>query len=139
MTITVEDVAIELGRPTPTTGSGQAMQWQSWIERAQRQIQARAEKLGVDFASLDPFAVDDVVLYAVARRVSRPVDGAESVTEQVSVDDGSVSDTRKFPVGQGDIYFLDQWWRDLGLMPMDGRIGSLRIGVPSWRMPKVGM
>lgn len=139
MAVTVEDVAIELGRPTPAVGSSQAMQWQSWIERAQRQIHARAEKLGVDFASLDPFAVDDVVLYAVARRVSRPVDGAESVTEQVSVDDGSVTDTRKFPVGQGDIYFLDQWWRDLGLMPMAGRIGSMRIGVPSWRMPKVGM
>lgn len=139
MAITVEDVAIELGRPTPTPGSGQAKQWQSWIERAERAIRSRADRLGVAFESLDVGVVDDVILYAVVRRATRPVDGAESVTEQVSVDDGSVTDTRRYPTSHGDIYFLDQWWRNLGLMPMDGRIGSMRIGVPSWRMPKVGM
>jgi len=139
MAVTIDMVAIELGRPTPASDSIDAAQWATWIDRAERAIRLRADRLGVTFESLDVDAVNDVILYAVVRRATRPVDGAESVTEQVSVDDGSVTDTRKFPVGQGDIYFLDQWWRDLGLMPMGGRIGSMRIGVPSWRMPKVGM
>lgn len=139
MAVTIDMVAIELGRPTPAPDSLDAAQWATWIDRAERAIRLRADRLGVAFESLDVDAVNDVILYAVVRRATRPVDGAESATEQVSVDDGSVTDTRKFPVGQGDIYFLDQWWRDLGLMPMAGRIGSMCIGVPSWRMPKVGM
>ena len=140
MAITVEDVAIELGRPTPTPGSGQDRQWQSWIERAERAIRLRADRLGVAFESLDVDAVNDVILYAVVRRATRPVDGAESVTESVTVDAGTVNDTRRYPAGgQGDVFFLDSWWALLGLMPRAGRARSIRLGVPVWRTPRQGM
>lgn len=137
MAVTPQDVAIELGRSTPTPE--QAERWSRWIARADRAIRTRAERMGVDFASLDPLVVDDVVLYAVVRRESRPVDGAESVTDRVTVDDGTVDETRKFPTGQGDMFFLDEWWRLLGLMPRRGVVGSFRIGIPGHRLPKVGM
>ena len=140
MTITVDNVAVELGRPTPDMNSIDAKQWLSWIDRAYRAVNTRAARLGVDVSSINPDTLDDVVLYAVARRVGRPVDGAESVTEQVSVDDAQASDTRKYPTGQGDIFFLDSWWALLGLGESGrGRVGSIRVGVPSWRLPRAGL
>lgn len=140
MAVTIEMVAIELGRSTPAPDSIDATQWATWIDRAERAIRLRADRLGVAFESLDAEAVDDVILYAVVRRATRPVDGAESVTESVTVDAGTVNDTRRYPAGgQGDLFFLDTWWALLGLMPRAGRARSIRLGVPGWRTPRQGM
>ena len=107
MAVTIEMVAIELGRSTPAPDSIDATQWATWIDRAERAIRLRADRLGVAFESLDAEAVDDVILYAVVRRATRPVDGAESVTESVTVDAGTVNDTRRYPAGgQGDLFSL---------------------------------
>lgn len=113
--VTPEDIADELGRPTPSPDTQQWRQWSSWIDRALRAIVRRAEKVGVSYETLDPEAVSDVIIQAVARRATRPVDGAESTTDQVAVDDGSVNQTRRYGTGLGDIHFLDAWWDDLGL------------------------
>ena len=75
MAVTIEMVAIELGRSTPAPDSIDATQWATWIDRAERAIRLRADRLGVAFESLDAEAVDDVILYAVVRRATRPVDG----------------------------------------------------------------
>ena len=139
MAVTVADVAVELDRPTPEPDSSEFKRLSAWIARAVRAIGARAELRGVDVYALNPDLVDDVVMYAVVRRASRPVDGAESVTEQASVDDGSVSDTRRFPAAQGDMFILDAWWALLGLAEPRGRVGSMRLGVPSWRIPRQGL
>ncbi len=139
MAVNVGDIATELGRSTPPTAQ-QEQQWSGWIERAYRTIARRAESLGRDMASLDAMLVDDVVIYVVARRASQPADGAESITEQASVDDGSVSETRRFgPKGYVDLFFLDQWWQMLGLSLPQSRIGSIRLGVPVWRTPRSGL
>lgn len=130
MAVTPSDIATELGRPTPASDDPQYRQWEQWIDRAQRAIARRADRLNVSFGSLDPQTVDDVVIYAVVRRHSRPVDGAESTTDQVAVDDGSVNQTRRYGQAQGDIHFLDQWWEDLGLVeaPVTEWSGSIGYG-----------
>lgn len=126
MAVTPEDIAVELGRTAPTEGTPTFLQWNAWIDRALRTIDRRAVSLGATRAALDPEAVDDVVTYAVVRRATRPVDGAESTTDQVSVDDGSVNQTRRWSAGAGDIHFLDQWWELLGLSePVGEWAGSI--------------
>ena len=126
MAVTPETIAVELGRTAPEQDSPTYKQWESWIARALRTIHRRADSLGVDPATLDHDAVDDVVTYAVARRTGRPVDGAESTTDQVSVDDGSINQTRRYGVGQGDIHFLEDWWALLGLAePVGEWAGSI--------------
>lgn len=115
ITVTPADIATELGRPEPPSDSVQWRQWQSWIGRAYRAIERRARLVGVDPDELDFSTVEDVVIYAVAYRATRPSDGAESTTYQANVDDGSVSRTRRYGQGKGDLYFLDEWWDMLGL------------------------
>ena len=132
MAVTPDDIAVELGRATPLDQTTRE-QWASWIARAYRKVERRAERMGVDYATLDPDTVDDVVTYAVARRASRPLGGAESVTDQVSVDDGSVNQTRRYASGQGDLYFLDQWWADLGLLHRRRAFSVRMAGRPGYR------
>lgn len=139
MAVTVDDIAIELGRPTPVENSLDWDRWSRWIARAYRAIEARCVTLGKEFSSLDEDTVDDVVTYAVIRRIGLPVDGAESITEQAAVDDGSVSETRRYPSTSGDLFFFDNWWAMLGLVRREGRVGSMRLGVPSWRLPREGL
>lgn len=127
MAVTAQKVAVELGRPTPPAESDQRMQWDSWIGQAERAIRRRATRLGTTIEALPVEDVEDVVLWAVVRRISRPADGAESTTDQVQVDDGSVNKTRRYGAGHGDIHILDQWWEILGLVePLaDGWSGSI--------------
>lgn len=113
MAVTPGDIAGELDR---TLSPSLQIQWGGWILQAERAIARRAERMGVDPASLDPGTVDDVVTWAVVRRATRPVDGAESATDQLGVDDGSWNQTRRYGRAQGDIHFLDAWWDDLGLL-----------------------
>lgn len=113
--VTHAEIAAELGRVEPVAGDPVHVQWSVWIDRAYRVIRARATRLGVPYASLDEDAVDDVVVYAVVRRATRALDGAESTTDLVSVDDASWNRTRRYQTGMGDMHFLDEWWGYLGL------------------------
>lgn len=119
MAVTVEDIAVELGRPTPVDVTT-AGQWSKWIDRAVRLIAERAASLGVDVSSLDPDAVDDVVTQAVALRALAPADGAEQVTEQASVDDTQVQKSRRYGRTASGPIFLDEWWARLGLSAATG-------------------
>ena len=131
-TITPADIALELERPAPEQGDLTYLLWERWIARAVRAIEARAALLRVPADSLAPSVVDDVVTYAVVRRASRPVDGAESTTDRLGVDVGSWDQTRRYPRSEGDIFILDGWWAQLGLVLPDGDhwSGSLVYGAP---------
>lgn len=115
MAVLPSDIGVELDR-TVTSGSALWNQWASWIQQAERAISRRAERMGVDPATLDPETVDDVITWAVVRRATRPVDGAQSTSDQLGVDDGAWNHTRNYGQAQGDIHFLDAWWDELGLL-----------------------
>lgn len=105
MAVTPADIAVELGRATPGVSTPEYAQWQSWIDRAYRAIERRRERLGADEPPTE--TVDDVVTLAVARKVLNPR-GAESITEQVGVDDGNVQETARYRNAGVDI--TDEWW-----------------------------
>jgi hypothetical protein len=105
--VTPNDVAIETGIvPDITTEA----RWASWINRAERQIQRRADRLGILFSGLDPQTVDDVVLLAVSAHARNP-EGVDTV--DVSVDDGRVS--RRYRKSAGEVSIYEHWWESLGL------------------------
>lgn len=108
--VTPGTIATALGRPTPAEGSVQWAQWDMWIDDAERAIHRRADRLGIDFASLDPEDVDFVIREAVVARARNP----ESFTSvDVKIDDGSVS--KRFGSGASTIAIDDDWWDLLGL------------------------
>lgn len=115
MSVTVDDIALELGRATPEAASIEARQWARWIDRAVWLIEARAERLGVDPSTLDAETVDAVVTLAVVAHVQHP---DNSTRVSVAVDDASVQ--REYRTSQGRITIEDQWWADLGLVDMSG-------------------
>lgn len=121
MAVTLEDIAVELGRATPDTGSIEARQWQRWIDRAVTLINARADRLGVDPATLDPAVVDAVVTLAVVAHARRP---DNSTQVDVAIDDGRVS--KRYETSQGRVTILDEWWVDLGLVG-ESAVGSFRM------------
>ena len=104
MAVTPNDVATELGRPTPLDATTVA-QWQSWIDRAVRLIERRAAALSVDYLTLDEQTVDDVVLLAVVEYARNP-EGVD--TYDISVDDGRES--RRYRHSTGRITITDEWW-----------------------------
>lgn len=120
MAVTPDDIAVELGRPTPVQEPTRT-QWETWIDRTYRAIERRAENLGIDYGSLDPQLVDDVVILAVSAHAERPTSETQ-VT--VSADDGSVS--RQYRSSQGRVVILDEWWVDLGLTAASD-VYSLRL------------
>lgn len=128
-TVTPGDIAAELGRTAPDQDSEQWTQWERWIDRAEATIARRAVRCGKTLESLDRDALDEVVVYVVISLVGRPVDGAMSVSEQVSVDDGSVNQSRQYARGYGDVLVRDEWWEILGLCR---RRGAFTIR-PRWR------
>lgn len=130
MAVTPDDIAVELGRVTPAVDSPQFAQWQKWIDRAYMLIQERAARLGVDYSTLDVATVDDVVAMAVAKRALVPLDGADSSTRQVAVDDASMSETRSYRSGKVDLPFFDDWWDRLGLAS-GTRVRSIRLSASS--------
>lgn len=115
MAVTPEMIAVELGRTAPAQDSTTYAQWDSWIKRATSEIERRAEKRGVAFNAIDPDAVDEVVLRAVTRLARGPADGAEQVSDQVSVDDGSRMQSRRYGARDRDSLIADQWWDIVGL------------------------
>ena len=119
--VTPDDIAVALGRPSPAPDSAEYKQWQLWIGDAQMLIQAR---LG-DLTALDPDVLAYVVREAVVAQVRRPDD---ATMVDVSVDDGRVSKT--YRSGAGRVTIQDQWW-DL-LSPSDSKSGAFSI-TPSGR------
>lgn len=124
MTVTPDDIAVELGRPTPVDAST-AAQWQSWIDRAVRQIDRRATYLGVDVLTLDAQTVDDVVLLAVSQHARNP-EGVD--TYDVSVDDGRES--RRYRHSKGELMITDLWWGWLFPSFTSGAFSTQTYGEP---------
>lgn len=124
MAVIPSDVAVELGRPTPLD-SATELQWHSWISRAERLIERRAERLGVDFSTLDADLVDDVVLLAVAEHARNP-EGVD--TYDISVDDGRES--RRYRHSTGRITITDEWWGWLFPSSVQGAFTTLTYGEP---------
>lgn len=105
MTVTPSQIADELGRTTPDAPT--VAQWQIWIDRAYRLIQAR---LGAGYASLDPGLVDDVVSEAVAAHVRAWRPTSES-RYAVAVDDGR--EERSYSKDVGAFSISDDLWARL--------------------------
>lgn len=116
MSVSPDDIAIALGRPTPSPSDPEDLQWQMWISDAEMLIEAR---LG-DLSELDQTKLDYVVREAVVAQVKRP-DDATQVT--VAVDDASSS--RTYRTGAGRVTIRDEWW-DL-LSPTDSGSGAFSI------------
>jgi hypothetical protein len=107
MAVYIDDVAVELARPTPD--SPVAGQWVSWIARAYRLIENR---LGADaYAAADSTLVDDVVLMAVVEHVRAWRETPEQ-SRTVSVDDTSV--TSQYARSAGLLTIPDNLWPILG-------------------------
>lgn len=123
MAVTVANVAVALGRETPTEGSVEANQWEMWIDDALMLIEAR---LG-DPALLNQQNLDYVVREAVAAQVRRP-DDATSV--EVAVDDGRVS--KRYSTSRGRVFIRDEWWKLLD--PASGKGQAFAVDLA----PRVG-
>jgi hypothetical protein len=98
--VTLETIAVELGRPTPSLDSVEGRQWQAWIDEALFLIGRR-----LTLADLDEATVDYVVKHAVVAMARNP-DSATTV--DVAVDDGRVS--RRYSSSAGHVSILDAWW-----------------------------
>ena len=105
--ITPEDIAVELGRPTPAADSTEFAQWSTWINDARYLI---GKRLG-DLALLDQGDVNYVVRMAVAEHARHP---GNETQRTVSVDDGSTSMTYRSGVGR--VVIPDELW---GLLDPD--------------------
>ena len=102
---TIDQVAAELGRSTPGSGSPEGLQWQQWLDRVERAISARFVASGlvlfeqVSLGQPDGETVADVEVAAVARKARNP-EGLTSTT--VSIDDGSITRRRDGVPNAGD-------------------------------------
>lgn len=105
MAVTPADVAVTLGRPTPSEGSPEFAQWELWISYATRAIERRAERLHLTLANLNADDLDMVVRESVAAKIKNP--DAVRRTE-VAVDDGRVSKDHSSSSGQ--VTITDDWW-----------------------------
>ena len=115
MAVTPGTIAVAMGVAAPEPNSIQWQQWQLWIDDAGMLIENRAEKLGVDLATVDELKRDYVIREAVVAQVKKP-DDATQVT--ISVDDATSS--RTYQSGKGRVTILDEWWSLLGLVELSG-------------------
>lgn len=97
--VTPEEIAVALGRPTPTELD--RAQWLVWIGDAEILIE---DRMG-DLAALDQKRLAYVIRNAVSAMVQRP-DSATQV--DVAVDDGRVS--KRYSSSTGKVTILDDWW-----------------------------
>ena len=114
MAVTPDKIAVALGVTAPEPDSITWQQWYLWIDDATMLIENRAEKLGIDLATIGGAKLDYVIREAVVAQVKKP-DDATQVT--VSVDDASTS--RSYQSGKGRVTILDEWWAMLGLVETD--------------------
>lgn len=117
MSVTPNDIAVELGRTAPDPASAEYAQWELWIADARFLI---GKRLG-DITQLDQPTVDYVVRQAVAAHVKRPDDATQV---SVGVDDGNVSKT--YRSGRGRVEILDEWWTLLAPADSSSRAFSIR-------------
>lgn len=127
MAVTPAIIATALGLTAPS--STQEAQWQIWIGDATRAIVRRAERLSIDFATLNSEDVDYVVREAVIAHIRNPDDATQV---SVSVDDGSVS--RSYRSSHGRVTILDDWWELLGLVGVKGSAYSVKVS-STWDIP----
>lgn len=99
MSVTPEEVGIEIGIPTPS--AEQLIQWQSWIEQAYYLIERR---YGAGYSVPSAADADYVVLMVVSAHARHP-DG--STRTDVQVDDARIS--KQFTTSYGRVT-LDDWW-----------------------------
>lgn len=122
MSVTVDDIAVELGRATPDEST--AAQWNLWLSDALLLIKARLVGTGANqvatLGDLDPETLDYVVRQAVVAQVKRPDDATQV---DVRVDDGQVAKTYRSSAGR--VTIRDEWW-DL-LSPTTSRSGAFSI------------
>lgn len=114
MAVIPADIAVALGRTTPTAGSPEESQWQMWIDDALMLIQIRIDSIDPT-PTVDELRMDYVIREAVVAHVRNP-DNATQVT--VSVDDASSS--RQYRTSYGRVRILDEWWALLGLAGSGG-------------------
>jgi hypothetical protein len=117
MAVTPDDIAVELGRATPSADDIQYAQWERWISDALMLISAR---LG-DLAELDQDRLDYVVRLAVSAHVRRPDDATQVA---VTVDDGTMSKT--YRTSRGRVEIIDDWWALLAPTDTTGKAFSIR-------------
>jgi hypothetical protein len=98
LTVTADDIGVELGR---TLTDAETRQADKWIAQALAII---TKKVG-DIARLDSEMVEYVVVQMVAERFRRPADGATQV--QVSVDDAS--SLRRFDTSAKGLVLRPEW------------------------------
>lgn len=128
MAVSLQEIADELSRPTPDSGSADARRWLMWVDDAYAAIEQRAGRLQVDLDAIPTTDVDRVVRKAVAAHVRRP-DDATQVTK--NVDDGGV--TKTYQSARGEVTITDRWWSDLGLAD-DASVFSVQMtGAPDTR------
>lgn len=113
MAVTVDKIAVALGRAAPEPGSVTEQQWEMWIDDAEMLIDTRRTELGA--AEPDAAKLDYVVREAVVAHIKKP-DDATQVT--ISVDDAATS--RSYRSGKGRVTILDEWWALLGLVQNTG-------------------
>lgn len=115
---TPEMVATELGRPADSITDVERTQWQQWLDDVELEIATAFRRRGLTLmgsvAAGDPQAdaVARVERSAVVRKVNNPT-GESSRTSTVSVDDGSVSNTRRYEtttVGSDPLALTDAEW-----------------------------
>jgi hypothetical protein len=116
MSVTPDDIAVELGRTAPDPGDPEYSQWELWIADALFLI---GRRLG-DVSELDQPTLDYVVRQAVAAHVKRPDDSTQVA---VTVDDGSVS--RTYRSSRGRVEIIDDWWALLSPTDTTGKAFSI--------------
>ena len=124
MAVIPEDVATELGRPTPLDTQTHN-QFAGWIDRTERMIRRRADRLGVAWDDIDPQTLDDVVLLVVAKHAQNP-EAVESY--DISVDDGR--EMRRYRSGAGELVITDEWWNWLFPDMTSGAFSTRPYGAP---------
>lgn len=122
-TVTPNDVALELGRPIPLDPQ-QSDQFASWIDRTERMIRRRADRLGVAWEDVDPQTLDDVILLVVAKHAQNP-EAVESY--DISVDDGR--EMRRYR-SSGELTITDEWWGWLFPDMTSGAFSTRPYGAP---------
>ena len=116
MSVTPDDIAVELGRTAPESDTPEYAQWELWIADALFLI---GRRLG-DVSELDQPTLDYVVRQAVAAHVKRPDDSTQVA---VTVDDGSVS--RTYRSSRGRVEIIDDWWALLSPTDTTGKAFSI--------------
>jgi len=105
---TENDVAAELGRPTPTDPTVVA-QWRRWLTRIENMIVARIPDLvdRITAGEIQQGLVADVEASAVARKILNP-EGLRQITK--AIDDGSVTKLIDQSRSTGELGLTEDEW-----------------------------